>query len=206
MSPDVPGSKELKAFYQKNSDSFPWAAMSGGANGGMQKAMADMQKKMSNFGGVPLVQIIRMKTGGGASAQMAQAQAGMEQARAKLESHGQAGWARRRRRQTGARPHGAPWELAGVERSWRLRRSLAAFRPKPIADSEFAIPAGYTKQDSPLADGRAHQCRRPGPDSRQRRQRPVDFRVARGQIPDDACVIHYPGEVSGDQEPAQPPS
>src|SRR5262249_16174120 len=46
LSPDVPGAQDLRAFYERNKDQFPWTALAGGAgaNSSMQKAMADVQK------------------------------------------------------------------------------------------------------------------------------------------------------------------
>ena len=32
LSSDVPGIGELRSFYKKNMDKFPWAALSGGGN------------------------------------------------------------------------------------------------------------------------------------------------------------------------------
>ena len=86
VSPDVPGVSEMRAFYQKNMARFPWAALTGGAgNPSMQKAMADLQRKMAGLNGVPVLEIVRMKPMGGNEAQTAQAQQGMAQARARLE-------------------------------------------------------------------------------------------------------------------------
>ena len=64
FSSDAPGASELRAFYQKNGERFPWSAMGGGANPGMAKAIADMQKAMTKQGGVPVLQITRMKSAG----------------------------------------------------------------------------------------------------------------------------------------------
>ena len=85
LSSDVPGAKELKAFYQRNAGNMPWAAMMGGGAAGMQKAVADIQRKMANIGGVPLLQIVKAKSAGG-GAQAAQMQAAMAQARAQMEA------------------------------------------------------------------------------------------------------------------------
>ena len=84
LSSDVPGAQELKAFHQKNARNMPWAAMTGNA-AGMQKAVADIQRKMANIGGVPLLQVVKVKSAGG-GAQAAQMQAGMAQARAQMEA------------------------------------------------------------------------------------------------------------------------
>ena len=85
LSSDVPGAKELKAFYQKNAGNFPWAALTGGEGSNMQKAMVEMQKKVANLGGVPVLQVVRMKSAG-SGPQAAQMQQGMAQARERLEA------------------------------------------------------------------------------------------------------------------------
>src|ERR1017187_4611267 len=79
---DVPGAREMKAFYQRNGANFPWSAMGISGAQGMQKAMADMQRKMADAGGVTLLQTVRTKSagaGGGAQADK------MQKARAQLE-------------------------------------------------------------------------------------------------------------------------
>jgi hypothetical protein len=82
---DVPGAQELKTFYLKNAGNFPWTAMAGGGATSMQKAMADVQRKMAAGGGVTLLQTIKTKSAG-SGAQAAQMQAGMAQARAQMEA------------------------------------------------------------------------------------------------------------------------
>src|SRR5579864_4826317 len=50
VSPDVPGGQELRAFYQRNLAKFPWAAMTNArGNQSVQKAMADLQRKMADM-------------------------------------------------------------------------------------------------------------------------------------------------------------
>src|SRR5260370_15046559 len=82
---DVPGAKELRAFYQRNAANFPWTAILGGGAGGTQKAMADIQRKVAVSGGVPLLQTIKAKAAGG-GAQAGQMPPGMAQAGARLEA------------------------------------------------------------------------------------------------------------------------
>src|SRR5262249_3676375 len=48
LSPDVPGLGEMRDFYNKNMDKFPWAAMAGG-NPQMAQAVAQLQKKMAEM-------------------------------------------------------------------------------------------------------------------------------------------------------------
>src|SRR6266536_572663 len=84
LSTDVPGVQELRAFYKTNGSRFPWAALGSGGNPGMQKAMADVQRKMAGMNGVPVLQVMKMKPAGD-PAQMAQMQQGMAQMMAQLE-------------------------------------------------------------------------------------------------------------------------
>ncbi len=89
VSADVPGSAQASEFYQRNAGRFPWAAMSNGGNASMQKAMADMQRKMASIHGVQVESVVRMKSAGGGSGmpQMSGAQNDqLAQARARLEA------------------------------------------------------------------------------------------------------------------------
>ena len=141
VSPDVPGAQELRAFYQRNAGKFPWAAMSGAGGRGnpsMQKAMADLQRKMADMKGVPVLQV--MKIGGsGNEAQQAQMQQGMAQARAQLEEMKRQGkltpqMEEALKRMNGASSGGSMFETA---------MESSDFSASPIPDSVFAIPAGY---------------------------------------------------------------
>src|SRR2546427_5605243 len=89
ISSDVPGAQESRTFFQRNGERIPWASMGGGANPQMQKSMAEMQKKIAALGGVPVMQIVRMKMGGAGgdaqTQQMQQMQGAMAQAMARME-------------------------------------------------------------------------------------------------------------------------
>lgn len=155
ISPDVPGAGELRAFYQRNAAKFPWAAMSGSgatANTGMQKAMADMQKKLATMNGVPVLQIVHMRMGGAAAERAAAAQndpqnqAKMAQARAQLQAMAAKGGpgadiAKRQLAALGGAP-GAPG-LGNTD----VTMESSGFSTASIPDSVFAIPGGYTKVD-----------------------------------------------------------
>lgn len=151
ISPDVPGASEMRAFYQRNGSKFPWAAMSGGAAGapGMQSAMAEMQKKLASMNGVPVLEIVHMKTSGGAADQAAQAQQSaqsdprMAQARAKLEEMAKSGGpgadvAKQQLARMGAAPGGG---AGGME----ITMESSGFSTASVPDSMFAIPAGFTQ-------------------------------------------------------------
>ncbi|HVY94828.1 MAG TPA: hypothetical protein VHA14_18830, partial [Bryobacteraceae bacterium] len=73
-STDVPGSAEMRAFYQKNAANFPWAAMMGaGGNQSIQQAVTQVQKKLAESDGMVVEEVIRVKPAGGAAGpQMAQ--------------------------------------------------------------------------------------------------------------------------------------
>jgi hypothetical protein len=138
-SSDVPGAQELKAFYQRNGARFPWAAMGGGAVAGMQKAMADAQ----HAGGVPLLQIVKVKSAGG-GAQSAQMQQAMAQSRAQMEA---------------MIKQGGPGAAAAQQALARMGAASAGgsllettmestdFSTSSIPDSVFTIPAGYQKTE-----------------------------------------------------------
>lgn len=139
-SPAVPGAQELRAFYQKNAGRFPWAAMGGGGSPSMQKAMTDLQKKMATSGGVPLLQVMKMKAGGNPE-QAAQMQAGMAMARARLEEM---------KKQGGPQAAMAEQQLArlgaagsGSGSLFEMTTESSDFSTSSIPDSVFAIPAGY---------------------------------------------------------------
>ena len=139
LSPDVPGTQELRAFYQKNMDKVPWAAMAGGGGQpGMQKAMADMQKKMATLGGVPVLQVIRMKMGGN-EAQNAQMQQAMAQMEA-MRKQGGPGAAAMEKAMAGMGGR------AGGGSLYEMTTESSAFSTSGIADSVFAIPDGYQKK------------------------------------------------------------
>jgi hypothetical protein len=143
-SSEVPGAQELKAFHQKNAASFPWAAMGGGGTAGMQKALADVQRKMADVGGVPLLQIVKVKSAGG-GAQAAQMQAGMAQARAQMEAMiKQGGPQAAAAQQALARMGGA---ASGGGSLFEITMESADFSTSSIPDSVFAIPAGFQKTD-----------------------------------------------------------
>ncbi|HEV8146687.1 MAG TPA: hypothetical protein VGP79_09910 [Bryobacteraceae bacterium] len=141
ISSAVPGAGELRAFNLRNAARYPYAAMAGGGgNQGMAKAMADLQKKMSSMDGVPVLQIMKMKAPG-MEAQMAQAQKGMEQARAQMEKMVKDGgpgaaMAKQQLERMNAMGGGG----GGME----ITTESSAFSTASIPDSVFAIPAGYT--------------------------------------------------------------
>jgi hypothetical protein len=145
VSPDVPGAGELRAFYQRNAGKFPWGAMMGAGgrgNASMQKALADLRRKMAEVKGVPVLQVMKMGAAGN-EAQMAQMQKGMEQARAQLEEMKKQGklspqMEEQLKRMTGASPGGSMFETT---------MESSNFSSSSIPDSVFAVPAGYQQTE-----------------------------------------------------------
>ena len=141
ISADVPGWQNMRAFYQKNGSAL--SAMAGGSPG-VQKAMAEMQKKMSAMNGVAVLQPVRMKSAAGSEEQMGQAQAGLAQARARLEEMAkQGGQQGEMARQALARMPGGSGAGAPL---YETTTESSDFSAADIPDSIFAIPAGFTRK------------------------------------------------------------
>lgn len=143
ISPDVPGGAELKAFYARNAAKFPWAAMASGGSAKQQAQMAEMAKKMASLGGIPLVQVMKMTSAGGA-ASGADVKAQMSEACAKFaEMKKQGGpmaqMAEKYESQMGCKqPGGASGALM------EATTESSGFSSAAIAASEFTAPAGFT--------------------------------------------------------------
>ena len=158
LSKEVPGMQEMRAFYTKNGDKFPWRALAGGGNPGMASAIAQLQKKMATMNAVPVQQIIRMKApeamGGGrgmpamSAAQTSQMQNGMEQARKQLEAMvaqgGMAATIAKKQLDKMGPSAGAGGAAAS---NWLFEMTLDSteFSSADIPDAVFAIPAGFQK-------------------------------------------------------------
>lgn len=144
VSSDVPGAQELGAFYRRNAEHFPWTAVGAGGNPSMQKAMAAMQKRLAGMNGVPVVEVVRVKRAGGNEPQMQQAQAGMSQARERLEAMAaQGGPQGEAAKQALARMGAMSGAGSGVLSETTMEGS--AYSTSTIPDSIFAIPAGFEK-------------------------------------------------------------
>ncbi len=148
----------MRAFYEKNLANFPWAALAGGnGNPGVQKAMAQMERKMAELNGVAVERVVRMKSAGGAGAPAAaampqmtpQQQAQMQAAMAKLQqmqSQGgpQAAAAQQAMSRMGAMAGGAtPGSASGAGSMFEMTIDASGFSNASVPDSVFAIPAGY---------------------------------------------------------------
>jgi hypothetical protein len=156
ISPDVPGAKEARAFFDKNGERFPWSALAGGGNPAMQKSMAEVQRKMSALHGMPVMQVMRVKTGGGgemsqAQQQMQQAQSDprMAQAMAQLEAMKKQGGAQAAAAEQAMARMGAMRGMAGAGGGGALMEVTTEsgdFSTSSISDQVFAVPSGYQKK------------------------------------------------------------
>jgi hypothetical protein len=142
VSSAVPGVSELKTFYQRNGAKMPWSAMAGGGgNQSMQKAVAEIQRKMSSLEGVPVQQTMKVSMPGmgltpAQQAQMAQAQAQLE---AMKKQNPEA--AKMMEKAMAGRMGGGGGGMGGIE----VTTDSSEFSTKAVPDSVFAIPAGYTQ-------------------------------------------------------------
>jgi hypothetical protein len=143
ISPDVPGASDLRSFYQRNAARFPWGALAaGGARQTSQSGLLELQRKMATMNGVPVLQVMRMKSAGD-SAQMAQAQDQMAKACAKLEEMKakggqQAAMAEQMMTRMNCKAGGS-----GAGTMFEATIESSEFSTSAIPDSTFAIPAGY---------------------------------------------------------------
>ncbi len=149
LSSEVSGMGEVREFYRKNMERFPWSAM-GGANPQIAQAMAKMQRKMAEMNGMQVETVMKVKPGAGAPAmpqmpQMTAAQqAQMQAAMARLQQQGGPGAeaaAQMMARMGNMGRGGAPASNSLME----ITTDSSEFSTAPIPDSVFAIPAGYQK-------------------------------------------------------------
>jgi hypothetical protein len=125
---DVPGIDAAHAFYEKNADRMPWAALAGG-----NASMAEIQRKMATMHGIPVLTVMKM----GSSNPQQQAQ--MDQARARIEEM---------KKQGGPQAAMADQMLARMGGSSSdITNESSGFSASPVPDSVFAIPADYQKVD-----------------------------------------------------------
>lgn len=156
LSSEVPGIGDLRNFYKRNMERFPWAALAGGGRGGMQAGMAEMERKMAEMGGVQIESVMKMKPAGGAAAQAmpqmsAAQQAQMQAAMARLqEMQKQGGPAAAAAAQAMGRMGGLAGGAApGASNSMmEVTTDASDFSTASIPDSVFAIPAGYQRVDA----------------------------------------------------------
>jgi hypothetical protein len=142
LSPDVPGYSEMEAFYKRNMERFPWAAMAQGSNPSMRNTMAELQRKMAGMHGAPVLEVIHSKMGGAGAPSMTPQQAQMERAKAQIEAM---------QKQGGPQAAAAAQMLArmnamsgsGGGGGMEITIESSGFSAAPIPDSVFALPDGY---------------------------------------------------------------
>ena len=161
-STDVPGSAEMREFYQKNAANFPWAAMMGaGGNPSIQRAITQVQKKLAEDDGMVVEEVIRIKPAGGPGPQAAQMpqmpqltpdqQAKMQAAQAQMEAMSkqggaQAAAAQRMMAAMGAMGRGpAASGGAGGASDALIEITIdnTGFSTEAVPDSEFVVPSDY---------------------------------------------------------------
>jgi hypothetical protein len=158
-STDVPGSAEMRAFYQKNAANFPWAAMMGaGGNQSIQSAITQVQKKLAESDGMVVEEVIRVKPAGGPGPQAAQTpqapqltpeqQAKMEAAKAQMEAMSKQGGAQAAAAQRAMAAMGAmgrgPAAPGGASNALiEITIDNTGFSTEAVPDSEFVVPSDY---------------------------------------------------------------
>ena len=147
VSTGVPGSEELRAFYERNRERFPWMAL---AEGGQQQAAnataeavraaaVETERRKTELKGVPVLEVSTLRTApGGSRGPNIQDWA---QGRAQLEGQ---------RNKGGPGANTAAQALARAESMggdpFALMQNTfesSGFSTEPIPDSVFAIPAEY---------------------------------------------------------------
>jgi hypothetical protein len=144
VSADVPGSKEMRAFFEKNGSRFPWAALAGNASPSMQKAIVDLQRQIATLNGVPVLQVMKMKPAGDA-AQSAEMREKMEQGRALLEEMVKRGGPQAAAAQQMLDRMGAKSPASGS--LFEMTMEFGGFSTAPIPDAVFVVPAGFQRSD-----------------------------------------------------------
>jgi hypothetical protein len=155
ISSEVPGAADLHAFYRKNAASFPWSAMmADSGNQSVQKAIAQVQRKLAELDGVPVQQILRVKQAGGAQVaqaptmpQMTPAQAAqMQAAMAKMQDmakQGGPGAAAAQQMMAGMGAMNGAAAGGGAPALIEMTVDYSGFSSASVPGSLFAIPDGY---------------------------------------------------------------
>jgi hypothetical protein len=116
---DVPGIEEMRAFYRKNADRTPWAAMAGGNAG-----VAEIQRMMATAHGISVLTTVKTKILN-------------DQMLAQIEEM---------KKQGGQQAALADKLLAQMGGSGSsITSESSGFSASPVPDSVFAIPPGYQK-------------------------------------------------------------
>jgi hypothetical protein len=116
---DVPGIEEMRAFYRRNADRMPWAAMAGGNSG-----MAEIQRLMATAQGIPVFTTVKTKITN-------------ERMLAQIEQMKKMGG------QQAALADKLLAQMGGAGPS--ISGESSGFSASPAPDSVFAIPPDYQK-------------------------------------------------------------
>ena len=168
VSPDVPGATNLRDFYKKNANSFPWAALAsaqgGTGNESVQKALSTMQRKMADMDGAPVEQVVIVKSGDMGmqmaqmpampqmtpeqQAQMQAAMSKMQAAKGQTQGNPQAAAAMQQAMAAMAGMGRGPAAAGGASSNSLIEITMdeSKFSTDAVPDSVFAIPAGYKQQ------------------------------------------------------------
>jgi hypothetical protein len=133
ISPDVPGSQEMKAFYQKYADRFSSAVL-GRGDQSMEKAIGEISRAMGALNGVVVQQI--MKTTGGGQEEAQNAMADVQKQLDALKKQGNLP------PQVAQRLSNMQTGSGGGSKN-EIVQDSANFSISAIPDLVFAIPAGY---------------------------------------------------------------
>jgi len=143
ISPDVPGVGELRGFYQRNMNKFPWGTLGEGTNPQMKAVTIEMYKKLAQMNGTAVLEVMHMKMGG-AGAPDPSADPRMAAARVRLEEMAKQG---------GQQGEIAKQQLArmgamsgGGGGGMQITIEGSGFSPAPVPDSIFAIAGDYKKR------------------------------------------------------------
>jgi TonB family protein len=147
VSTDVRGSEEIRAFYERNRERFPWMAL---ADGGQQQgadataeavraAAVETEGRKTELKGVPVLEVFTLRAAAGGS-----------------RGPNTQDWAQARAQLEGQRNKGGPGASTAAQALARaesmggdpfalMQNTLesSGFSTEPIPDSVFAIPAEY---------------------------------------------------------------
>ncbi|MDR3698612.1 MAG: DUF4412 domain-containing protein [Candidatus Sulfopaludibacter sp.] len=132
ISPDVPGWQNLRAFHQDNALSFAAVAA---RNSGVARALAEMEDRLATANGLPVLEVLRMKSSGG-DPKAAQARSALEQLAMQPGPEGEM-----------AKQALSRLAAAGPATSvFETTLESSNFSTAGIPDSVFVIPAGFTRK------------------------------------------------------------
>ncbi len=139
VSPDVPGSQELKSLYQRNAERFA-SAGAGRGDPSMEKAFAEITRAMGALNGIVVQQT--MKSTGGGQEEAQNALADMQKQLDALKKQGNL-------------PPQVAQQLSNLQKGSsggsknEIVQDSTNFSISAIPDSVFAMPAGYQQSTTP---------------------------------------------------------